>query len=449
MPSLPFGMSSYERGPGDLPELPSINLYAEEAPTEEKGIVLQSRPGLVDRDAGMADGPIEALFRRDLVLDGNLFGISDGALYSGSAYVGAVGGGTGRIAGNEIGLMVTTGGPLYFYDGSTLAAVSFPDSASVVDVFTGGSRFWAIRKDTGKLYWTDALEGDIESLDFATAESLPDRLLQGLWIDGVAVLFGKESVEFWAQTGSSTLPLQPIQNRVIEKGLRATGCAVGVGPTFAWVTNTNQVCLSDENTVISNPGLEEKIETSTECRLWVFYIGGTECLALRIDNETHYMPLRTRTWHELKSYGQDNWIPQCYADGVFGSSVDGRTIRWGDGFTDFGGELERRFRAGFWGTIGFLVRNLVLRCNVGQTPYLTGDFTDPEVEMRISLDNGQTWGDWRPKGMGVQGRYETSVAWRGLGMLRRWKGFLAEFRVTAPVDFRVSDVLINENYGGR
>jgi len=57
---LQFGLTAQERARGDLPELPVINMFAEEAPTEETGIVLQSRPGLLDRVEDMGAGPVQA-----------------------------------------------------------------------------------------------------------------------------------------------------------------------------------------------------------------------------------------------------------------------------------------------------------------------------------------------------------------------------------------------------
>lgn len=433
-----------------MPELPVINMFAEEAPTEERGIALQSRPGLGDREADMGAGPVRQLFQRDGVLSGALFGVSGGSIYSGTTALGSIGGsGPVSIAGNEIGIIATAGGTAHYYDGSALSSVSFPDSADVRKVFQGGSRFWLIRDGTGKLYFTPALDATVDSLDFVTAESMPDSLLDGLWLDDTAILFGAESVEFWPNTSDDELPIQPLEGRVIEKGIKATGCAAVIGSTFAWVTNGNQVCLTDENTIISNPGLEEKIEASSECRLFTFVIGGIDFLGLRIDGETHAWSWRSKLWSEFKSYGEANWVPQCFAGGVFGSAVDGRTLAWSSGHEDLGGVLERRFRAGFWATAAMFVSNLVLRCNVGQTPFLEGDYAEPVVEMRVSLDHGRTWGDWRSASLGAQGQYGISVPWRAIGMARRWKAFLAEFRVTAPIDFRVSDVLANEPYGGR
>jgi hypothetical protein len=346
-------------------------------------------------------------------------------------------------------LFIAAGGPLYIYDAVTLAEVATPDGFFVTKVVVGASRAIVISADTGKFYWSDSLEDDIESLDFATAESQPDRALDLLFIDDILIVFGAETIEFWPNTSDSELPFQPLEGRVIEKGIKATGCAAAIGPTFAWVTNTNQVCLTDENSIISNPGLEEKIEASTECRLFTFNQGGLDFLCLRIDNETHAWGWRSRMWNELASHGEDNWIPQCFASGVFGSAIDGRTLEWGDAHEDLEGVLERRIRAGLPINGGGLsIDNVQLRVNVGQTPYLTGDYDNPTVEMRVSRDAGQTWGAGRGITLGAQGNYRTRVQWRACGLASQ-PGFMAEFRVTDPVPFRLSDVLINEPMGGR
>lgn len=450
MPQVQFGLSSYERGRGDMPELPVINMFAEEAPTEETGVVLQSRPGLEDRAADMGPGPVQALFQQDNVLEGELFGISAGALWLGASQLGLIdGSGPASVAGYENFLFANAGKKLWGYDGTALAQIAFPDSAEVVKVIVAASRAVAIRKDTGRFYWSDVLENDIEALDFATAENAPDRAFDLLFIDDILLIFGAETVEWWANTQDSELPFQPIEGRVIEKGIKATGCATAIGPTFAWVTNHNQVCLGDENNILSNPGLEEKIAASDECRLFVFLLGGIEFLCLRIDGETHAWNWRSKLWNQLVSYGQDNWVPQCFAGGVFGSAIDGRTMAWSSGHVDLGGVLERRFRGGFpINSAGLIVNNVQLRCNVGQTPFLEGDYVEPMVEMRLSRDAGQTFGSWRAVPLGVQADYRKRLRWNGCGMASQ-PGFLAEFRVTAPVDFRVSDVLLNETLGGR
>lgn len=450
MPPLQFGSSSYERAEGDIPELPVINMYGEQTPSE--GFVLQSRRGLADRSADMGAGPVEALFMRDLVLGSQLYGVSGGVLYQETAPIGPISGtGPVSMAGNEIGLMASAGRSLHFYDGTTLSTVAFPDGANVAHVSVGGSRYWMVRKDTGKLYFTDALESDVEALDFLTAESLPDRLLQTLWIDGALIGFGSESIEFFQQTGNAELPLVPLTNMVIEKGIRATNCATGLGPTFACVTNENNVILQSENNVISNPGLQARIAASANVRLFTFLLDGMEMLALRLDEETQvYNPL-TRLWSEFATYGLSNWGVRCEASGVFGSAIDGKTLEWG-AYTDAqatNGVLERRWRAGAPINAGGLsIDNLQLRVNVGQTAVLEGNDAEPIIERGLSRDAGQTWGEWDGVSLGKQGEYRKKVEWRAQGLASR-PAFLTEFRCTHPVPLRVSDVLINEPWGGR
>lgn len=450
MPGIAFGLSSYQRGPGDMPDLPVINMWVEESPTEERQIVLQSRPGIEDREEDMGEGPVQQLFQRDLVLDSALFGVSDNALFEGTTSLGAVdGAGPFSIAGYENFLFVAGGSGLWGWNATVLAEIAFPDNADVIKVIIAASRVIAIRKDTGTFYWSDVLETDIEALDFATAENQPDRLLDCLFIDDILVLFGAETVEFWPNTQDGELPFQPLQGRVIEKGIRGTGCATALGSTFAWVTNENNICIGDENTIVSNPGLQAKIEGSASVSLFTFTRDGVEFLALRLSDETHVYQARSGTWSEMESHGQTNWIAQCFAGGVFGSAIDGRTLAFSDGHEDLGGVLERRWRAGFWAGVGTVIANLIVRCNVGQTPYLDGDYTAPMLEARVSWDHGKTWGNWRQVSLGEQGQYGVNVVWRSLGMARRWFAALFEFRLTAPVDLRVSNVLVNEGYGGR
>lgn len=446
---MQFGLSAFERARGDLPALPVVNMFAEEAPTEETGVILQSRPGLSDRGQNMGSGPISALFKRDGVLGSSLYGISANTLYSGSTAIGVVDGRAPfSLDGYEDKLFVAGGASLWGYDGATLTQVAFPDGASVTKCLVGGSRLIALRADTEKFYWSDVLSSTIDGLSFATAENQPDRLRDALFMDDVLILFGAETVEFWPNTGDANLPFQPLEGRVFERGIKATGCATKFGATFAWVTDTNQVCLSDPDQIISKPGLEALIEASSAVLLQTFYLEGTEFLWLRIDTGDWVFSNRSKLWSQFSSYGLPNWRAQCFAGGVFGSSIDGVTMAWGAGYVDMGGVLERCFRAGFaLNSGGAAINNVVLRTNVGGTAFLTGTYASPTIEMARSLDAGRTWGRWRPALLGEQGNYRQKVQWTACGQAGQ-PGWLVEFRVTDPVPFRVSDVLMNEPFGG-
>jgi hypothetical protein len=143
-----------------------------------------------------------------------------------------------------------------------------------------------------------------------------------------------------------------------------------------------------------------------------------------------------------------NWLANCHAGGVFGSE-NGHTLEFGDEYTEMGDALERRFRAGFPLNGGAVnISNVRLRVNPGQTSFLEGEYANPIVEMRLSPNVGQTWGLWKQTNLGVQGEYRKRIEWRALGVASA-PGFVAEFRVSDPVPFRVSGVFVNEPYGGR
>lgn len=448
MPRLQFGTSAFERARGDLPKLPVVNMFAEQAPTEETGVVLQSRPGLAAYIT-MGDGPIRQIFSANGVLDGGFYGVSDDKLYAGTTLLGTIDGDDYvSMAGYSNLLFVAAGAQLWTWDMATLSAVPFPDSADVKKVITGASRAICLRADTQKFYWSDPLSDTIDALAFASAESQPDASRDILFLNDTLINFGAETVEFWPNTGDATLPFQPVEGRTIEKGVKATGCAVKFMDTFAWITNFNQVCLGVEGKIISNPDLEEKIGPMLSPRLWTFYIEGLEFLAVRVDGETWVYGARSGTWSQMETYGLDNWGVQCFMRSYFGDAVGNKLYRFDyDSHVDEGGVMERRFRAGLPITSGSVpVNNMVLRTNPGATPYLTGDYVEPTVQMRLSRDAGRTWGNWRSTSLGRQGEYRKRVQWAGCGRFGQ-PGILAEFRVTDPVDFRVSDVRINEVVG--
>jgi hypothetical protein len=446
---LAFGTSSNERTRGDLPALPVVNMFVEQATTETTGIAMQSRPGLADREVDMGAGPIQAIFKRDGVLDSALYGVSNAKLYRENVLIGSIDGiGPFSMAGFEDNLFAAGNGQLWAYDGTNLTAIAFPDSADVVKCVVGASRVIALRADTEKFYWSDVLSTTIDALSFATAEQQPDRLKDMLFWSDSLILFGSETVEFWPNTPDPDLPFQVLEGRTYRRGIKATGCATLFGPTFAWVSDTNQVCVESPENIISGPGLEARIAASATVKLWAFYLEGTEFLALTLDGETQVYSLRSRLWSQLESAEADNWIPHCFDAGVFGSSIDGKTMEWGSAWEDLGGTLERRFRAGApFDSAGVILSDVQLRTNPGATGYLTGTYANPTVEMRSSRDGGKTWGNWRQTSLGAQGKYRKRVQWKACGMASR-PGVLLEFRVSDPVDFRVSDVLVNEPSGG-
>ena len=446
---LAFGTSAFDRARGNFPLVIVLNMFAEETATEGK-ISLLSRPGLAASGIEMGEGPVRGLFQADGVLGNNVYGVSGTHFYEGSELVGSLSGDDHvSMAGYEDYLFITAGTTLYGYDGLALSDITFPDGADVLKVATGASRLLAIRGDTQKFYWTSPLGTSIDALSFASAENSPDRLLDLLYVGDQAILFGAENIEFWPATDNDDLPFAPLIGRVYPVGVKATGCAVKFNSSFAWITNRNEICITDPQNVISGPGLETKISESESVKLWTFLLEGTEFLTVTLDTETWVYHPRSGSWSQFETYEEDNWITQTSAAGYFGSTLDGKLLVWSDDQYDDEVIVERRFRA--WAPLDSgaeVIDNLIVRCNPGQTPFLSGTYADPTISMRSSRDGGNNWTPWKGRSLGIQGNFKERTVWRSCGMFT-YPGMLFEFRVTDPVPFRVSNVLVNEPYGGR
>lgn len=461
MPALAFGTSAYSRLRGNLPELPLINMFVEAAPSAESGVVLQSRPGL-EEDRELGSGPIRALYRADGVLAGDLVTVSASGVYRGNTLLGSIdGAGPVSFAADEDEIVINAGAGLYRSTGTGLLPVVVPDNAYFVKLVDTAGYFIGLRAGTQQFYFSGVLDGSSwGALDFASTENEPDPGRDAVVVNDTIAFLGSQTVEFWAKTGDADAPFAPIEGRVYQKGVIATGCACKFDNTFAWIGN-NRIVYTAANVPerISDAGIEERLAYGTSFALFSFFFEGHEFLAVRVesvitaDHErgTWLYDAQTRQWCEWQSYGRPNWRAQCATqDGeLFGDDETGTIWRFGSGFVDAGGVLERRFRAGHAVTGGsFSVNNVRLTTNVGETAELTGDYADPVVEMRVSYDGGRTWEDWDATELGVQADYRARCEWRALGMFDD-PGLLAEFRTTDPVPFRISGVHVNEPSGGR
>lgn len=448
MADFVYGLSTFERRRGDFPELPVVNMLGENIPVEP-GVTLQSRPGLKNSDVVMGTEPVKELFQIDGVLNNGLFGVAGTKLYQNSTEVGSING-TGNVSfcGYEDYVFVNAGQSIWSFNGSVLDDITFPDNASVSKIAVGASRLIALRKDTGTFYWSEPLGVTIDALSFATAENSPDKLIDLLFIADRLYLFGSETVEIWPVAADQDLPFQPLPGATFPVGIKDVGCAAQFGRGFVWITNYNEVCFNTPENIISDPELQVRIANSSFVHTWVFFVDDNEFLAVTLDNETWVYGFRNQLWSVFNSFEKPNWICQCYENGYFGTIVNGTLAQWSDDYFDFSGPLERTFNG--WVPITaepMWLSNVILRTNPGTTPYLSGDFTNPIVELRTSIDGGRSWFNWQKRQLGVQGQYRARTVWSSMGQFG-YPGCLVQIRCSDPVPFRVSGLTYNEPFGG-
>lgn len=456
MTSLAFGKGTYRRLAAGLPELRVINMFAEAAATSQDGVVMLSRPGMVAA-GDLGSGPIRGLFYQDGTLGDVLFAVSGDTLY-GLGSLGVVPG-TGPVgfAASASELIVAAGAGIVRTDGGAVSAVSFPDDAGVLAVGYLGGYFVGIRAGSQRFYWSalrDATSWD--GLDYASAESSPDPLLDTVITADIMWLLGGQTIEPWTLTGDSALPFSRVEGRVFQRGLLATGCADELDGALYWIGDDRRVYRSGGALPepLSDPGIEERIASSAAVSVFSFEHEGHKFFAVRLDTETLLYDATTAEWCEFATFGKPNWRAQCAVQyhGVprLGDSLDGRLWRFDVAvYADDAVPMQKLFTAFQPVSDGsFTLDCIHLDADFGSTPALQGQGADPIAELRTSRDGGRTWSDWRQSGLGRQGQYRARAVWRRFGSFDA-PGGIFELRCSDPVRFRVSAVRANEAQGGR
>lgn len=449
MPSIAYGTGCYRRDLGNFPELVLINMFVEQAKTSEQGIALQSRPGL-GLLATAGTGPINGMFCKAGTLSGAVFSISNTTIYSATTSVGSIAGtGVASWAGGFGELLVTRGTTCRRWNGTTLSNVTFPDAANVRAVTFIGSLFVAVRGDTsGKFYWSAPLDGTTwDALDFATAEREPDSLLDIAALGDNIWLFGQSTIETWAHTGDATLPFTRFEQVAFDQGIMDTGCVVPADNTLFFIGSKRMVFrVGDVPERISDNGIEERLHDATTARMFTFWYHGHEFVCIRTNTETLAYDCSSKQWCEFQT-SQGNWIAAHAAmsgkTAYFGHATTGSLMGWSE-WDDMAASLERRLSFAQQLDEPAEINCIRLWVNSGATDVVA----DPQIELRLSDDAGNTFSAWEAEDLGTTGDFRNVPEWRAMGTFD-FPGVLGEIRVTDAVPFRLSAIKINDEKGDR
>lgn len=456
MVSVPFGVNAYRRNVGQFSETRLVNQYLEVG--ADKSIRLIGRPGLV-QFASLGSSPVLGMFAQPGTFNGDVFAVSNGTLFRGGVGVGSVTA-YSRVsfAGSESQLLIATGEAMYCYDGSAVSFVTFPDDAGENSVVYFAGLFVVARTGSEKFYWSAVLDGTSwDSLSFASAERKPDNLVGILVVGDELWMFGENSTEFWVATGDGTQPFSRIDGRVYEKGAISRDAICAFDNTAGWVGQDRIVYRGGPVPQrISDFGIEERLSRTdvADIHIWSFFWNGHAFLCVNTVDGTFAFDAATEEWCEFKSWNRTGWRAHlgCFIDNVVYAGDDTTGIIWTlsqSALLDDTDPIERISSA--------IVRqtgkpermdSVHVDISPGQTPYLTGQGEDPQVELRLSRDGGKSFGNWQATGIGAQGDYRRRSIWRRLGQLDE-PGVVMEFRTTDPAPWTLSGVRVNEMAGGR
>jgi len=140
-----------------------------------------------------------------------------------------------------------------------LAGIVTPDDITFVSLTTLNSFAVLAQSLSARFYWIQPGAITIDALDFATAESEPDELIEIKTIGDVMYMFGQSSTEVWYGTGEADIPFRPTKGLAFSQGV-LEGTAV--------VIRTQAITIAEDGVVyqivggpqrISNNGIEERI----------------------------------------------------------------------------------------------------------------------------------------------------------------------------------------------
>lgn len=437
---LPFGLSSYSRADGRLAPVRLLNLLVEKSPTVPGQIALLARPGKAPLYARTG---VRGIYREDGVYTGSLFVVAGTTLYKDNVSLGTItGSGSVDFAYTVDGLFIRGGGIVYQYDGATLTATSFPDSASVVSMCALNSILLAVRGDTGRIYFRLPADTVWNALDYFSAEREPDPVICIKALADTLWAYGTSSIEPFVPTGDAAVPFQRLSGASISRGVKAAGGVAQLDNTLFHLGEDNAAYRLTDGAPqkISESGQDERFALSSTAETWTFSWVGHTLWVVALDDETLVYDVSSGTWPQFTNFPAVGFYDgeTIYAGGDAVWTLEDRP-------DDDGDELERLFTY-------VVPTEAPLSCDcieVSLSPGVTAVDDEPAlIQHRFSDDQGRTWSDWVEASTGFGGEYRKRVRYRRLGMVDA-PGRLGEVRITDPTSIRFSGVDMNPPGGGR
>lgn len=417
------------------------NMYATiEADGGKSKIVRVQRPG------------IEAVFphtgtkRGIQAFDGVTYAVCGGDVYrittGAPELYGTIDNGSSRVtfAANQTQIAICDGSNLWLSVSggafTKIATDAFIGAASIAQL---DSRLIIGEADSDRFFVSAPNDfAAITALDFASAESAPDKIVR-VFVDHREIwLFGTSTIEVWNNQGGESFPFARFGGAAFEIGCYAGATIAAADNTVFW--------LGDDKIIYRAEGYQPKRVSTEPVELLLSEVDASGAYGFFYATSGHKFYVltvpgsfsvaydtATGAWHKLQTFGFDEWR-------AFGSQArpnsyiltDSGISRLVEGLaTDEGGILERGGRSPpiHSGQKRFIVDAYSIDCEAGR-----GSLgSDPQIMIRVSRD-GETFGNELWRGLGRIGEYARRAVWRRLGIAREMH---VEFSVTDPVPLKI------------
>ncbi|MFK7942185.1 MAG: hypothetical protein AB8B85_04605, partial [Paracoccaceae bacterium] len=256
--------------------------------------------------------------------------------------------GVTTMARNATQIAVTAGGGFFVWDGAAFTQISGQAFLNIGSVDYLNS-FFILTQVDGEAYQYSAA-GDATSLaalDFASAETKPDKLRRVVAVNGVLWFLGEDSVEPWQNTTNVDLPFTRLQSSVLEKGLRSTAEVTQLDNTFMWVSNEGRAYRQQQFQAVNigTDAVAAAMNSDTDVTAFAYQFNNRDFFALRRGNGTTFIyDPGVQAWHE-RSTGPTHqpWevTATVHHDGVWYAGTETGELCTFSGYQDRGKPLRR------------------------------------------------------------------------------------------------------------
>lgn len=294
------------------------------------------------------------------------------------------------------------------------------------------------------------------ALDFAVAESNPDKLIAVTADHGELILLGVVSTEFWGDSGAQNFPFSRIV--AIDWGLAAKASVVKFDNSIAFLAKNlaGQVTVVRLNGHVPVPISTNDFDTiinayavTEDATAFSYMLNKHPMLQLNFPSAgfSWLYDGSTGIWTNLKSFGglrhRGDFAVDYLKKTIVTDYSNGNlySLR-SDVYTDNANMIEREIIGEHWDNPD-LERETIwsirmdLETGVG---LVSGQGSDPQMMLSVSKDRGRTYGPERWRSIGKQGVYKKNVEWFRWGQARFWT---FKWRMTDPVPLCILGVITN------
>jgi hypothetical protein len=293
-------------------------------------------------------------------------------------------------------------------------------------------------------WYTTALDDltSVDALDFAEAESDPDDIVRAATREGEVVLFGRDTIEWWQDTGGTDFAFA--RSQAIRLGCIGAGVVAAVDRTLAWIAQDGTVRLMSGygGDRISDHAVERAIASVDPSTISAtsWWRNGHTFYAISSAEWSWVYDLATSKWHERKSYDQSRWdIAVCARFGLqwlAGSSSTGELyVMSPDAMDEDGTAIVMTVQTppvhAFPYRLQFNAIYVDIVPGVGLNTTAAAEL-DPELMVSWSDNGGQTWSTERRIALGRLGKMTQRAVARRLGISNQI-GRTFKFSISASV----------------